>query len=124
MGHTGGGRSIQGFHTNVLQGGINAMEGSDAVFVTGICFGIVGVLAALYGAIQARSSVWTVAIIVTVLVSAFLAVVVYNFQQPYPELIVFAFILAMMGALAYTAAGPDAFPAEEEIEPAILEAAE
>ena len=116
--------AIQGFHSNVLQGGINAMEGSDAVFVTGICFGIVGVLAALYGAIQARSSFWTVAIIVMVLLSAFLGVVVYNFQQPYPELIVFAFILAMMGALAYTAAGPDAFPAEEETEPAVLEAAE
>ncbi|MGO8948907.1 MAG: hypothetical protein ACLQUY_14905 [Ktedonobacterales bacterium] len=116
--------AIQGFHDNVLQTGINGMEGSDAVFVTGICFGIVGVLVALYGAVRARGalSFWPVAIVVMVGISAGFGVVVYNFSGPYPELIVFAFILAMVGALAYTAAGPDEFP-PEEAESAILGAA-
>ena len=111
--------AIQGFSVDVLQTGINGMEGSDAVFVTGICFGIVGVLVALYGAVQARGviSAWSVAIVVMVAISAGIGIVVYNFQQPYPELIVFAFIFAMSGALAYTAAGPDAYP-PEEVEPA------
>jgi hypothetical protein len=110
--------AIQGFHNNVLQLGVNGMEGSTAVFVTGICFEIVGVLVALYGAIRARGiiSFWPIAIVVMVLLSAALGVVVYNFSSPYPELIVMAFVLAMIGAFAYTAAGPDEFPPEEEEE--------
>jgi hypothetical protein len=108
--------AIQGFHNNVLQLGVDAMEGSTAVFVTGICFEIVGVLVALYGAVRARGviSFWPIAIVVIVLLSVALGVVVYNFNSPYPELIVMAFILAMVGAFAYTAAGPDEFPPEEE----------
>ena len=45
--------------------------------------------------------------------------IVYNFPQAYPELIVFAFVVAMVGALGYTAAGPDEFPPEEAEEPAV-----
>ena len=113
--------AIQGFHRNVLELGVNAMEGSDAVFVTGICFEIVGVLVALYGAYRARGalSLWPVVIVVSVLLSAGLGVVVYSFSTPYPELIVFAFVLAMVGALAYTAAGPDELLLEESEEGAI-----
>jgi hypothetical protein len=116
--------AIQGFHNNVFEQGVNAMEGSHAVFVTGICFEIVGVLVALYGAVRARGvvSFWPIAIVVMVLLSAALGVIVYNFPDPYPELIVLAFILAMVGALAYSAAGPDEFPPEEEGEflPAVV----
>jgi|GEM_PF-387618 hypothetical protein len=112
--------AIQGINRDVLQGGVNALEGSSAIFLTGICFEIVGVLVALYGAWRARGifSFWTIAIIVMALIGVALGVVVYNFQQPYPELVAFAFMLAMAGALAYTAAGPDEFPPEtdEEIE--------
>jgi hypothetical protein len=114
--------AIQGFHNNVLELGVDAMEGSTAVFVTGICFEIVGVLVALYGAVRARGviSFWPIAIVAVVLLSAALGVVVYNFNNPYPELIVMAFILAMVGAFAYTAAGPDEFPPEEgEFFPAV-----
>jgi hypothetical protein len=113
--------AIQGFTRNVLDLGVNAMEGSDAVFVTGICFEIVGVLVALYGAFRARGliSFWPVMIVVSVLVGVGLGVVIYNFSTPYPELVAFSFILAMVGALAYTAAGPDEFPPEESEEAAI-----
>src|SRR5215469_11381898 len=113
--------AIPGFHNNVLQLGVNAMEGSTAVFVTGICFEIVGFLVALYGAYRARGliSFWPVAIVGMALIGVFLGVAVYSFTAAYPELIVFAFVLAMVGALGYTAAGPDEFPPEEAEEPAI-----
>jgi hypothetical protein len=113
--------SIQGFHRDILQLGVNAMEGSDAVFVTGICFEIVGFLVALYGAYRARGliSFWPVVIMGMALIGVFLAVAVYSFTAAYPELIVFAFVLAMVGALGYTAAGPDEFPPEVVEEPAV-----
>jgi hypothetical protein len=113
--------SIQGFHQDILQLGVNAMEGSDAVFVTGICFEIVGFLVALYGAYRARGliSFWPVVIVGMALIGVFLGVAVYSFTAAYPELIVFAFVLAMVGALGYTAAGPDEFPPEVAEEPAV-----
>lgn len=107
--------AIQGFHRNVLTLGVNAMEGSHAVFVAGICFEAVGIAACLYGALRAvsRSIPWAVAIGVVVLLCLAFGVVIYNLTTPYPELVVFAFIAAMAGAFAYTALGPD--PADTEL---------
>ncbi|WIG60581.1 MAG: hypothetical protein OJF49_003329 [Ktedonobacterales bacterium] len=99
--------AIQGFHNNVLDQGINAMEGGHAVFVAGICFEIVGIATCLYGAWRASSIPWMVAIGALALVALAFGIVIYNLPNPYPELIVAAFIVAMVGAFAYTAAGPD-----------------
>ncbi len=99
--------AIIGFHNNVLQKGVNAMEGSHALFVTALCFAIVGIAACAIAAMRAQSMPWLVAILVSVLVGLALAFVAYNLSKPYPELVVFGFALTMLGALAYTAAGPD-----------------
>ncbi|MEO7003326.1 MAG: hypothetical protein ABI068_16035, partial [Ktedonobacterales bacterium] len=102
--------AIQGFHNDIFQTGVNGMEGSHALFVTGICFTVVGIVATLIGAIQARSIPWVLVIGVGVLVGAAVAVVfyAYSFTAPYPELVVLGFGLTMVGAFAYVAAGPDA----------------
>jgi hypothetical protein len=99
--------AIQGFNRNVLTGGWDAMEGSSAIFLTGIIFGLVGVATALYGAYRAGSTPWMIVIAVVVLISAAFGIVIYNLPTPFPELIVMAFITAMSGAFAYVAAGPD-----------------
>jgi hypothetical protein len=99
--------AIQGFHRNVLDLGIDAMEGGHAVFLAGIIFELVGVLICLYGAYRAQSRPWMIAILAVVLVSAGFGVVMYSISPPVPELVVWAFILASVGAFAYVAAGPD-----------------
>ena len=98
---------ISGFHNDVLQKGVDAMEGSHAMFVTAICFAIVGIAACAIGAVRTRSIAWLVAILVSVLVGLALAFVAYNLDKPYPELVIFGFALTMVGAFAFTAAGPD-----------------
>ena len=98
---------IEGFHNNVLQQGINAMEGSHAMFVTALCFAIVGIAACAVAAMNTRSIPWLVAILVSVLIGLALAFIAYNLPKPYPELVIFGFALTMLGAFAYTAAGPD-----------------
>ncbi|HEY7974388.1 MAG TPA: hypothetical protein VID72_03535, partial [Ktedonobacterales bacterium] len=50
--------SIMGFHWDVLFYGVDAMGGGQAWFVAGICFQVVGILAALYAAVQAGSMRW------------------------------------------------------------------
>ncbi|HLY30218.1 MAG TPA: hypothetical protein VKQ36_04270, partial [Ktedonobacterales bacterium] len=107
--------SIQGFHRDVLAQGVNAMEGSHALFVAGICFELVGILVALYSAVRAKGviSPWPIAILASVLVGAAVSVVAYNLPIPYPELVTLGFMLAMVGAAAYTAAGPD--PVDEYV---------
>lgn len=99
--------AIQGFHNDVLQKGVDAMEGSHAMFVTAICFAIVGIAACAIAAIRTGSIPWLVAILVSVLVGLALAFIAYNLPRPYPELVVFGFALTMVGAFAYTAAGAD-----------------
>ncbi|MFI5274130.1 MAG: hypothetical protein ACHQ4H_13935 [Ktedonobacterales bacterium] len=99
--------AIQGINRDVLVQGVNAMEGSSAIFLTGIIFGIVGVATALYGAYRAESLPWMLAIGVVVLICAAFGIVIYNLPTAYPELIVMAFITAMAGAFAYIAAGPE-----------------
>ncbi len=101
--------AIQGFHNDVLVQGVNAMEGSHALFVAAICFEIVGIAVALYSAYRAKGvfSLWTIVIVVSVLIGIAVGVVAYNLPIAYPELVILGFILAMVGAFAYDAAGPD-----------------
>src|SRR5487761_1901914 len=99
--------SIIGFHWDVLYYGINAMGGGQAWFVAGICFEVVGILVALYGAIQAWSTRWALAIVIVALIGAAEAVIIYNMPFVYEELVELGFVLAMAGAFAYVAAGPD-----------------
>ena len=103
--------AIQGFHTNVLTQGINAMQGSQAFFLTGGIFEVVGIAACLIGAYRARSLPWAIIIGVSTLVGLAATIVLHTAN--YPELVVFAVIIASTGAFAYTAAGPD-WPEEEE----------
>jgi len=101
--------AIQGFHNDVLALGVNAMEGSHALFVGAICFEIVGIAVAAYSAYRAKGlfSVWTIVIAVSVLVGIAEGVVAYSLPIAYPELVILGFMLAMVGAFAYDAAGPD-----------------
>ncbi|HEU5438069.1 MAG TPA: hypothetical protein VFU88_02170 [Ktedonobacterales bacterium] len=104
--------AIQGFHRDVLASGIDAMEGSHAIFLTGIVFEVIGIAICLYGAFMNASSLrWALVIAIPVLICLGFGIVVYNLPTAYPELIVMAFIAAMVGAFAYVAAGPD-YPAE------------
>jgi drug/metabolite transporter (DMT)-like permease len=98
---------INGFQADVLQKGIDAMDGSHAMFVTALSFAIVGIAACVIAAVRTRSIPWLVAILVSVLIGLALAFVAYNLPNPYPELVIFGFALTMLGAFAYTAAGPD-----------------
>ncbi|HEX8034567.1 MAG TPA: hypothetical protein VF510_12005, partial [Ktedonobacterales bacterium] len=100
--------AIQGFHHDVLQEGIDAMEGGHAVFLAGICFEVVGFAAALIGALRAQAIRWVIAIVAVAAVSAAFGIVIYTLPQAYPELVVAAFIAASVGAFAYSVAGPDA----------------
>lgn len=99
--------SIIGYRWDVLFYGISAMGGGQAWFLAGICFEIVGILAALYGAVQAGSLRWALVIVVVALIGAAEGVIIYNMNFVYEELVELGFILAMVGAFAYVAAGPD-----------------
>ena len=103
--------AIQGFHTDVLAQGINAMRGSQAFFLTGGIFEIIGIAACLIGAYRARSLPWALVVAVSTLIG--LAGTIVPHPASYPELVVFAVIIASVGAYAYTAAGPD-WPEEDE----------
>jgi hypothetical protein len=105
--------AIQGFHTDVLTQGIDAMQGSQAFFLAGGIFELVGILVCLYGAVRARSIPWMVVVIASTLIGLAGAIVLHTLP-PYPELVVFAVVFASVGAFAYTAAGPDV-PREEEL---------
>ena len=107
--------AIQGFHTDVLTQGIDAMQGSQAFFLVGGIFELVGILACLYGAVRARSIPWMLVIIISTLIGLASAIVLHTLP-PYPELVVLAVVLASVGAFAYTAAGPDAAGEVEMLE--------
>ncbi len=111
--------AIIGFHNDVLVTGINGFEGAHGVFLAGIIFEVVGVVTAGLAALRAGSLPWAIAIGVSVLIGAAVAFVMYNLSQPYPELVVFGFILVMVGAFAYVAAGPEPIDPYEQ---ALLEA--
>jgi hypothetical protein len=102
--------NIQGFHNDILVQGIDGIEGSHAWFLLGIAFSIIGIGAALYGALRARGlrSPWPIMIGVVALLGLAVIFVAYNLDPPYPELVQAGFIAAMAGALAYSVAGPDA----------------
>ena len=105
--------AIQGFHTDVLSQGINAMQGSQAFFLTGGIFEVVGIATCLIGAYRARSLPWALVIGVSTLIGLAATIVLHTAN--YPELVVFAVIIAAVGSYAYTAAGPD-WPPDEEAE--------
>lgn len=99
--------SIIGFHWDVLYYGVDAMGGGHAWFVAGICFEVVGIVVAIYSALQAGSMRWALAIIVVALIGVAEGVIIYNMPFVYEELVELGFVLAMGGAFAYVAAGPD-----------------
>ena len=99
--------AIQGFHWDVLYYGIDAFGAGQAWFLGGIIFGVIGILTTLYAAMQARDIRWFIAILVVALIGAAVGVIIYNMSFVYEELVVMGFILAMVGAWAYVAAGPD-----------------
>lgn len=99
--------SIIGFHWDIIYYGLNAMGGGHAWFVAGICFEVVGLLVSLYAAIQARSLQWALVILVVALIGVAEAVIIYNMNFVVEELVELGFFLAMVGAFAYVAAGPD-----------------
>ena len=103
--------AIQGFHTDVLTQGINAMQGSQAFFLTGGIFEVVGIATCLIGAYRARSLPWALVIGVSTLIGLAGTIVLHTVN--YAELVVFAVIIASVGAYAYTVAGPD-WPDDEE----------
>jgi hypothetical protein len=98
--------SIQGFHRNILDDGLLQMESAHAVFLTGMVFGIAGLVVCLYDAFQMGSMRWMLAIVVVALVGVAISAVTYTISPPYPELVEAGFIVALVGAFAYTAAGP------------------
>jgi hypothetical protein len=100
--------AIQGFHTDLLAGGWNVAEGSHAVFVAGICFEVVGLLVALFGAgIRAASLNWFLVVLIPALVGAAGAYIAYMAPGDWAEIVVFFFIFCTVGAFYYAVAGPD-----------------
>jgi hypothetical protein len=107
---------IMGAHNDVLTGGVDALEGSTATSLAGLCFALGGVLIALYGAVRARgiASAWSVAIVASALVGIAIAYIAYMLPSAWPDLVTFGFIFGMAGSSAYTVAGPDAPSYEEQ----------
>ncbi|HEX8730978.1 MAG TPA: hypothetical protein VF725_02855 [Ktedonobacterales bacterium] len=99
--------AIIGYRWDVLYYGIDAMGGGQAWFLAGICFEVVGILAALYASVQAGAGRWALTIVVVALIGVAEAVIIYNMPFVYPELVELGFWIAMIGAFAYIAAGPD-----------------
>jgi hypothetical protein len=99
--------AIIGFQWDVLYYGIDAFGPGQAWFLAGIIFEVVGIVATLYAAMQSGEIRWLIAIVVVALIGAALGVIIYNMPFVYVELVVMGFILAMVGAWAYVAAGPD-----------------
>jgi hypothetical protein len=105
--------AIQPFHTDVLSGGINAIEGSSALVIAALCFEIVGIVAALYGAYRMGSWPWAFAIALCAGSGVVLAIVAYYLFDYYPELTIFGFVLMAVGGWAYAAGGLDPAQADE-----------
>jgi hypothetical protein len=105
--------AIMGFHTDVLTQGIDAMQGSQAFFLTGGLFELGGILVAFFGAARARSAMWMILVGASTLIGLAVAIVMHSLPQAYPELVVFGVMLASLGAFSYAALGPDLSPEEE-----------
>ncbi len=113
--------SIQGFKNDVIgaflssgmDGLLNAIEGSHVVYFFGLLFAIAGAGAALWGAWRAGSPLWMLIVGVPALVLGVgFTVVIYSLSYPpaniiLPDLTTFGMIAGLVGALAYTALGPD-----------------
>jgi hypothetical protein len=105
--------AIQGFHRDLFSNFPESMEASHAIFITGLAFGLVGVLACLYGAFTARSAAWAVAVVGVAFVGVCIAIVGYAASNG--EVVDAALIASLSGAFAYTAAGPDPDYVVEEL---------
>jgi hypothetical protein len=99
--------SIYGFHWDVLYYGVNAMGVGQAWFLAGIVFQVIGIAATLYSALQSGDMRWFVGILVVALIGVGWSVIIYNMPWVYVELVIMGFFIAMVGAFAYVAAGPD-----------------
>jgi hypothetical protein len=99
--------SILGFHWDILYYGPSAFGAGQAWFLAGAIFAVIGILATLYAALQTGAMRWFVGILVVALISAAWSVIIYSMQFIYVELVVLGFFVAMVGAYAYVAAGPD-----------------
>lgn len=103
---------IMGFTTDILSQGVTAMQASQVVAIAGLCFEAAGVLAALYGAARARGLVngWTVSTVILGLIGTAWSFITYYMPGYFPELVISGFVIAMLGAFAYAAAGPSELP--------------
>ncbi|HEX9039158.1 MAG TPA: hypothetical protein VF808_19410 [Ktedonobacterales bacterium] len=99
--------SIFGFHWDVLYYGVNAFGPGQAWFLAGMLFELVGIIATLYATMQIRDMRWALLILIVALVGAAEAVIIYNLRFVYEELVIMGIVLAMAGAFAYVALGPD-----------------
>ncbi len=100
--------SIQGFHRDLFSDFPTSMEAPHAIFITGLVFGLVGLLASLYGAFRARSMPWLIAMVVVAFLGVAIAIVAYTLPSgDYGEITEAGLIFALAGGFAYTAAGPD-----------------
>jgi hypothetical protein len=100
--------AIQGFHHDLLAGGWDVAEGSHAVFVAGICFEVVGLAVAFFGAVvRAASMRWGLLIVLVTLVGAAIAFVAYSWSGDQAEFVVLGFMMCTVGGFAYAVAGPD-----------------
>lgn len=100
--------AIQGFTTDILSYGWNVAEGSHAVFIAGLCFEVVGLGAALFGAaIRASSVRWGLLVLLPILLGGAGAYIAYYWPGERAEVVVFCFIFCTVGAFAYAVAGPD-----------------
>lgn len=99
--------SIFGFRWDVLYYGIDAFGPGQGWFLAGIIFEVIGIAATLYAAMQSGSVRWLLTILVVALIGAAEGVIIYNMRFVYVELVVVGFVLAMAGAFAYVALGPD-----------------
>ncbi len=111
--------SIQGFKTDLFSNFPTSMGAPHAIFITGLAFGLIGLIACLYGAFTARSLPWAVAIFSVAFVFVCVAIVTYvaaNVNNTsYAEVIEASLIIALAGGFAYTAAGPDPDYVVEEL---------
>ncbi|HEV2237319.1 MAG TPA: hypothetical protein VGR57_11725 [Ktedonobacterales bacterium] len=76
--------------------------------MAGICFEVVGLVAAFFGAaIRATNMRWALLIVLAALVGAAVAIVAYNWGGDQAEFVEVGFVICALGGFAYSVAGPD-----------------
>lgn len=99
--------AIFGYRWDILYYGIDAFGPGQGWFLAGAIFELVGIVATLFAALQSRSMGWFLTVLVVALVGVAEAIILYNMRFVYEELVMLGFFIAMVGAYAYVAAGPD-----------------